>query len=188
MHTQDMKVLTVGGSPRDRGRAIGESLREDIHAVIDKHEQAIDSRPGYCLKDYYAGFDACANHLPAIKRWAPELLEEVRGMAEGADIEMEKAFRFNLVDEDWCFDNYHYRPKANVHNKCTTFAVVNNDGGPTYAGQNMDVMSYVEGHQVLLRIQYPDKAPIQQGTKNKEYQDILYFRNAAGWDASTHKM
>ena len=42
MKTNEMKVLTVGGTPRERGRVIGESLREDIHAVMEKHEQAID--------------------------------------------------------------------------------------------------------------------------------------------------
>jgi len=42
MNTNEMKVLMVGGAPRERGRAIGESLREDIHAVMAKHEQAID--------------------------------------------------------------------------------------------------------------------------------------------------
>lgn len=151
-----MKVLTIGGTPRERGRAIGESLREDIHTVMAKHEQALDKRPGYSVKEYYAALDKFSVHLEAVKKWAPSLLEEVWGMAEGAHIEPRRMFRFQLIDEDWFFDKYHYTPQANAHSKCTAFGVVNQHGGPTYAGQNMDVMNYIEGHQVLLRIQYLD--------------------------------
>jgi len=156
MKTNEMKVLTVGGAPRERGQAIGEGLREDIHAVMEKHEQAIDKRPGYSVKDYYAAFDQFGAYLDAVKKWAPGLLDEVWGMAEGANIEPYKMFRFQLIDEDWFFDNYHFAPQAKVHSKCTAFGVVNQEGEPTYAGQNMDVMNYVEGHQALLHIQYPD--------------------------------
>ena len=152
-----MKVLTVGGTPHERGRAIGESLREDIQVVMEKHEQAIETRLGYSLKDYYAAFDNYSAYLDAVKKWAPDLLEEVWGMAEGANVEPERTFRYQLMDEDWFFDNYHYAPQARIHCKCTSFGVANQKGLPTYAGQNMDIMSYAEGHQVLLRIQYPDK-------------------------------
>ena len=95
MNTHEMIVLTVGGTPRERGRVIGESLREDIHAVMEKHEQAIEKRPGYSLEDYYAAFDQYGDHLGAVEKWAPDLLEEVWGMAEGAKIEPERAFRFS---------------------------------------------------------------------------------------------
>jgi len=101
MKTSELNVLTVGGTPRERGRAIGESLREDIHEVMEKHDQAIDNRPGYSVKDYYAAFDKFSAHLDAAKKWAPGLLEEVWGMAEGAYIEPERMFRFQLIDEDW---------------------------------------------------------------------------------------
>lgn len=156
MNTSEMKVLTVCGTPRERGRAIGESLRDDIHAVMEKHEQAVNGRPGHSLRDYYAAFDKFSSYLDAAKKWAPDLLEEVWGMAEGANIEPERAFRYQLMDEDWFFDNYYYAPQAKVNSKCTAFGVVNQKGTPTYAGQNMDISSYVEGHQVLLHIQYPD--------------------------------
>ena len=151
-----MKVLTVGGTPRERGRAIGESLRDDIHVVMEKHEQAINGRPGHSFKDYYAAFDKFSFYLDGAKKWAPDLLEEVWGMAEGANIEPEMAFRNQLMDEDWFFDNYHYAPQAKVTSKCTAFGIVNQKGAPTYAGQNMDISSYTEGHLVLLRIQDPD--------------------------------
>ena len=156
VNTSEMKVLTVGGTPRERGHAIGESLREDIQVVMEKHEQAIDTRKGYSLGNYYAAFDNFSAHLDAARKWTPDLLEEVWGMAEGANIEWKRMFRYKMMDEDWFFDNYHYASQAKIHCKCTSFGVANQKGLPTYAGQNMDIMSYAEGHQVLLRIQYPD--------------------------------
>jgi isopenicillin-N N-acyltransferase-like protein len=93
MNTNEMKVLTVSGTPRERGQIIGESLHEDIHAVLAKHDDAIDRRPGYSLSDYYAAFDQYADYLGAVEKWAPGLLEEVWGLAEGANIEPQAGFR-----------------------------------------------------------------------------------------------
>jgi hypothetical protein len=156
MKTNEMKVLTVSGTPRERGLAIGESLRADIHAIVEKHEQSVAGLPGYSVEKYFAAFDEYRNHLGAIKKWAPDLLEEVLATAEAAGIEPGRFLRFQLIDEHWAFDAYHYAPQARVHNKCTSFAVVGEQGRPTYAGQNVDIPSYIEGHQVLLHIQHPD--------------------------------
>lgn len=156
MKTSEMRVLKVGGTPRERGLAIGESLRDDIHAIVEKHEQSVAKLPGYSVDRYFAAFDKYRNHLGAIKKWAPDLLEEVYATAEAAGIEAERFLRFQLIDEHWSFDAYHYAPHARVNNKCTAFAVVGEEGRPTYAGQNVDIPSYIEGHQVLLHIQYPD--------------------------------
>ena len=156
MKTSELKVLTVSGTPRERGLTIGESLREDIHAIVEKHEQSVALGPGYSVDQYFAAFDAYRDHLGAIKKWAPDLLEEVYATAEAAGIEADRFLRFQLIDEHWAFEAYHYAPQARVHNKCTAFAVVGEQGRPTCAGQNVDIPSYIEGHQVLLHIQHPD--------------------------------
>jgi len=151
-----MPVLTVGGTPRERGRAIGETLREDIRVVYAKHEASISDRPGFDLQHYQAAFDTFGRFEDAVAKWGPDLLEEVRGLAEGANIPFQTAFRAQLGDEDWFFDAYKYRPQASLPSKCTAFGLVGDNGTPGYAGQNMDIQSYVDGHQLLLRIQYPD--------------------------------
>jgi len=156
MQTSELKVLTVSGTPRQRGLTIGESLRDDIHAIVDKHEQSVARLPGYSVEQYFAAFDAYRDHLGSINKWAPDLLEEVYAIAEAAGIEQERFLRFQLIDEHWSFDAYHYAPQARVHNKCTAFAMAGEQGRSTYAGQNVDIPSYIEGHQVLLRIRHPD--------------------------------
>ena len=150
-----MKVLTVTGTARERGQTIGEELRKSIHCMIEKHDQTITKR-GYSVEAYKTAFNQYHRYLDAVTKWTPDLLEEVWGLAEGAGISRETAFQLQLVDEDWSFDAYHFAPRAKIANKCTSFGMVGENGIPTYAGQNMDIPSYVDGHQVLLRIQYPE--------------------------------
>ena len=157
MQTQEIKVLTLKGTPKERGSVIGETLREDIHAIMEKHDDSIAKLPGYDLKNYYAAFDKYNDHYTAIKRWAPDILQEIYSTAKAANVDQKRFLRFQLLDEHWAFDTFHYTPKARVLNKCSTFGVVGENGLlPTYAGQNLDIPSYIEGYQVLLRIQYPD--------------------------------
>jgi hypothetical protein len=155
MKTQDMKVVDASGPPRERGRMIGESLREEVRALNEIHLDAVNRRPGYSAEGYYTAFRAYSRHRAAVESLAPDLLEEVWGMAEGAGVSREDAFRMQLGDEDWSFDAYHYAPRMQPRDKCTAFAVVESHA-LTYAGQNMDVMSYVDGYQVVLRIREPE--------------------------------
>jgi predicted choloylglycine hydrolase len=153
MNTGEMKVLSIGGTPRERGRAIGESLRDDINTVLAKYRSSVEPGRGYSANKYFMALDAYSQHLAAAQKWTPGLVEEIWGLAEGASIAKEDAFRLQLLDEDWFFDAYHYATRPEVRDKCTAFGIV---GDSTYAGQNMDIPSLVDGHQVLLRIEYPD--------------------------------
>jgi len=156
MNTQEMKVLTLSGTPTMRGHTIGESLCDEIRLVVEKHEHAIGEGTGYCIEDYLREFSSHCNHIAAIEKWAPDHLEEVYATADAVNIDRNRFLLFQLIDEHWAFDAYHYAKRARIHNKCTSFGVVGEDGQPTFAGQNMDIPSYVEGHQILLHIQYPD--------------------------------
>ena len=156
MKTQNMKVLTVGGKPRERGRAIGEALRGDIHIMLQKYQQTVAATRHLPPTKYFPAFDEYSEHLAAVEKWTPDLLEEVWGIAEGAGISKKQAFRLQLLDEDWFFNTFHCTKKSDILHKCTSFGVVGDNCLPTYAGQNMDIESYVEGHQLLLHIQYPD--------------------------------
>ncbi|MDH3740358.1 MAG: C45 family peptidase [Hyphomicrobiales bacterium] len=152
MKTRDMKVVTLNGAPRDRGRRLGETLREDIRIVLEKRDAMI-AEHGYRPEDYWAALDKHCDFGPAIQRWTPDLAAEVEGLAEGAAIDPDTAFRLQLLDEDWFFDAFHYSAFPKPSHKCTTFAIGTAEDGQTYAGQNMDIHHSADGHQVLLRIE-----------------------------------
>ncbi len=151
MKTEDMKVIAVSGTPHQRGKQIGASLCDDIHMIIEKRDRAIAAR-GYAPSDYWAAFEQCCDFVPNIERWTPRLAREVEGLAEGAQLDLNEAYRLQMLDEDWFFDAYHCASIPQSAHKCTTFAVTGGAGTPTFAGQNMDIHHFVDGHQVLVRI------------------------------------
>lgn len=152
MRTQDMKVVTLEGAPRERGRIMGESLRDDVRALIAKRDAVIAQRSGEDPAHYWAAFDAHVGFGATARQWAPDLVEEVEGLGEGAGIGGDAAMRLQYLDEDWFFDAFHRAPKVREAHKCTTVGVAGHGDMPTLAGQNMDITGFTEGHQVLLRI------------------------------------
>ena len=52
---------------------------------------------------HVAGLLAATRFVPAIEASTPELLEEVRGIAEGAGVSFERILAYNLMDEEWWY-------------------------------------------------------------------------------------
>ena len=154
MQSDRLTVLELTGTARARGRAQGEALRGHIRAVNEAHEAFLCEYFGVDPRGYLAGFRAWADFGAAIERWAPELLEEVRGIAEGAAVDFEAMLGHQLIDEEWAYGFYRARPVI-ARQKCTAFAATAT-AGTSYAGQNMDVPRYLDGHQVLLHIRAQD--------------------------------
>ncbi|MEI9994389.1 MAG: C45 family peptidase [Rhizomicrobium sp.] len=151
MLTSRLPVIELSGTPRERGRIHGAAMREHIRALIAAHEQFLREYFGADPDEYLGSFRAYGAFEQALARWTPDLLEEVRGIAEGADLPFETMLQYQLIDEEWAYGFYHRRPVV-LRQKCSAFGMLPQDGQPGYAGQNMDVPRYIDGHQVLLRI------------------------------------
>lgn len=157
MDTQKLTVLTLSGAPRNRGLVYGESLRDQIDQVLNSWLDGLDlfalsSKEGgkkYSDK-YWQVFLKNTSYKQAVKHWAPELLEEVRGIAEGANQPFEKILALQLIDEEWIYSLQQQEQRPT--NKCTAFGVKSGSKKTTFSGQNMDVPHWMEGHQTLLRI------------------------------------
>src|ERR1700712_4643170 len=76
-------VITVTGGPFQRGRQYGVQARERIHRSIAAYAQTFE---------YYAGWDwakasaEALDFLPAIKDFDERYVEEMAGVADGADV------------------------------------------------------------------------------------------------------
>lgn len=77
MNTSEMRVLTVTGVPRERGRVIGETLCHDVRAVVDKLELAIATGRGYSSRDYFAALDRYGDYVAAFE-CSPNRVAEYR--------------------------------------------------------------------------------------------------------------
>src|SRR5690606_28459256 len=101
---------------------------------------------------YIAGFLAETDYLPAIRRWTPELLDEVEGIAAGANQPFERIFAFNLLDEEWEYD----KRRAAQAPGCTVTCLRDGGSGAPVLAQTMDIPTLHDGTQAALRLRRDD--------------------------------
>jgi len=164
MNTSQMPIIELSGTPRQRGRQQGQLLKSQIQAVVtawlnDLGNFGRNSSTAKPIdnKVYLSNLLAETDYLSAIDRWAPDLLEEIKGIAEAAEQPFEYILGLNLMDEEWV---YGLRQSLNKPTeKCTAFGVPAQAGNTGFAGQNMDISSWADGKQSLLRIKATKKTP-----------------------------
>ena len=89
-------------------------------------------------------------YLPFAEKYAPEIVEEMRGMAAGAELDFQDIFLMNIT----------YEISATLTMGCTSFAAVGNatSDGEVITGQNLDFLSTYEENIVLLKTK-PNDGP-----------------------------
>ncbi|HXT36044.1 MAG TPA: C45 family peptidase [Chloroflexota bacterium] len=165
------RSLLLTGSPRERGRVHGEVLRPEITGGISRWKDALQQATGLPVDDYLDRFVAQTNFLPAIERWTPHLLDEVRGIGEGAGISFRDVYAYQLMDEEWLFRIDLKRGGAPLEH-CSMVGFFG-DGAPPILGQNMDLPKYYDGTQALLRVR----------DQNRDLESLIF--TAAGLIGTT---
>ncbi len=147
-----LPVVEVRGEPRERGRQYGESARERIARSLAYYRGIYVDAAGARWDD---AVEDARERIPAIEEYAPGLLDEVRGIAEGAARPFEELL--------WLNGRAPARrgPPAD-QDGCTSFALLPpaSGDGRTYCGQNWDWRSEVLDTVVFLRITQPPKPTI----------------------------
>ncbi|MBI1917281.1 MAG: hypothetical protein HYS12_21485 [Planctomycetes bacterium] len=136
-------LFEARGTPRELGRQHGEQARARIQAFLNYlahslrlSREAIRSR--------------ALRFLPLFERYCPQLVEEVRGLAEGADVSFSDALAVQIRGE-----------LGQVNGEgCTTFVVSarGTAGGQVLIGQNSDVKPELEDLAYVLRLE-PEGKP-----------------------------
>jgi hypothetical protein len=152
---RELREITVSGTGYERGLQHGELLSTEIGEIIAKWkadtEAALDRDADLVLDEFFE----YADFTEAIKKWTPDLYDEVQGIADGSGRAFREVFVLNLLDEFWVFvDNLE-------HHHCTGLGVPATGSRPTYIAQNMDLDRYTDGFQVLMRIPGDDQYPEQ---------------------------
>jgi hypothetical protein len=107
--------------------------------------------------EYIDRFVGATDFVTATERWAPHLLEEIRGMGEGAGISFREIYAYNMVDEEWLFArDLSLEPQAVAAEHCTCVGVFDRPDEPPLLAQNMDVPKFYDGSQALLHIKHAD--------------------------------
>jgi predicted choloylglycine hydrolase len=109
-----MKALVSAGTPSEVGHQFGETFRE----AISEGAARLEDPKGWTVHGYEA---AVAKYLLYNLEHAPELIEELKGLARGAAVGFESVLR---LSSDGALGY------ARERSGCTNFAAVTSDAGP----------------------------------------------------------
>jgi isopenicillin-N N-acyltransferase like protein len=149
-----MDVLLIEGEPRQRGQAYGEGLRKRILDLLGQAWEGLGESIGMAPKQFIMDWLTNTNYLEAVDRWTPQLLEEVRGIGEGAGVEFSEIFAWQLLDEfGWYLNLMKSRAaSANGIGQCSTLGVFGENEGSALLAQNWDSLTILGEYLTMLHI------------------------------------
>lgn len=138
-------------TPYGRGFQHGAALKYVIHKGIAQWKQWTNEFLGKQETDIeIAEFIHDTDFLDGIRKHTPELYEELKGIAKGAEVDFNTLYAFQMFDEFAMYAGNKYRL---AH--CSGLGVHSRRDLPNVLGQNNDLPRYYEGTQTVLRIKYP---------------------------------
>ena len=164
METSLMPVVEMRGAPRQRGQAHGETLKARIAETMARWHSDIAAAYDPDVEGFIEAFLASTRFPAALDRWTPGLMDEVEGIAEGANQPRRDVIALQFMDEQWWF-NAERKASAQTAadgfgeaKNCTSFGAADPAEGTTLMGQTMDIAAWSEGLQARLHIHEPDGA------------------------------
>jgi isopenicillin-N N-acyltransferase like protein len=155
---KQVPVIELSGNGYQRGLQHGKLLKREIGEIILKWKQNIKQGTGTDADQFIKTFYANTNFEPISRKLTPQIMDEVKGIAEGSGQRYIDIFCFQLADELWVYiDRLHHTPQ----NHCSGMGMAAKNGHPAYLAQNLDDESYTNGYQVLLHIKATKTEPEQ---------------------------
>jgi isopenicillin-N N-acyltransferase-like protein len=150
---QRFRFIQVEGAPRERGRQVGEETADLIRFNLDNYWRLFHDLAGL---DRSSVIEHASSFLEAIRTYAPHLLEEMRGIAEGAGATLVEIVALNYRTE------FLSEAKVPLRNECTAvFAGPEATAdGHTLLAQNWDWAEILRGGMILLQITQPGRPTI----------------------------
>lgn len=172
-------LVEVRGGPRECGRQHGEACREQVRQYADTLLGVLggeaglrgldagavgggaDRPPGLSREALYA---RALTFLPSFEAFAPHLVAEIRGIAEGAGVSFGAALLVNVRAEVAGVIT-PVTPATSVEG-CTAFAVGRGATlrGDLYLGQNQDQAPEMEALGIVLRVRPEQGPPVVMAT------------------------
>ncbi len=141
--TQKLDVIECGGTPFEIGMQYGEAAKSNIVRSIDTLVERIAASDGATRASLLAN---TRKYLPAVERYDPELVQQLRGQSEGAGVPFDEVFALRC----WFELRFYYKHLTTL---CTSFAVTGRatKDGKAIIGQNFDVLPGVSLDMVRVR-------------------------------------
>jgi isopenicillin-N N-acyltransferase-like protein len=156
---RELPVVTLTGSPLERGRIHGETLKPKINELIKIWKDELHKAYNLDPDKYIGEFVDNTRFTEAIKKWTPHLMEEVRGISQGSGIDIKTVFAFQLPDEEWWYGrNRKLGISIGASENCSALGVYNQTDLPPLLAQNLDLPAYFDGFQTLLHVKHQNSS------------------------------
>ncbi|MFZ4543276.1 MAG: hypothetical protein ACOYOA_04445 [Saprospiraceae bacterium] len=93
-----LKVVTLSGNGYERGYQHGQQMKKEIAELMVLWKNDLEAGMHMPADTFIRHFLAATDFIPAIKKYTPDVLDEVRGMAKGAEQSFDDMLAFQLVD------------------------------------------------------------------------------------------
>jgi hypothetical protein len=145
----NLPILHLNGTPYENGFQHGQIMNSRIHELVGLWKKDIEKKYQISADKFIRIFLDSTDYIPSIKKWTPDLLEEIKGISAGSGIEFNTIFAFQLIDEIWTNARL-----IDIPHHCTSVGINNykKDGSPNYIAQNIDITPFYHGFEILLDI------------------------------------
>ncbi len=154
MIQEKLRYLKLSGTPFERGVQHGEDLRSLIAEHYGRWQENITRATGLSPQNYLEKFFEVTDFMPAIEQFAPDLMEEVRGLAIGANQPLRDVLARQFSDEEtWFRQMIKFGRMPAEH--CSSLGAVGVHCAPNIVAQNLDLVGFSHGFELVMRIQEP---------------------------------
>ena len=138
--------VKVSGSPIERGRQYGQQAKDLIHRVIKEYKLLFEKEAN---TDWETALQRASKYEEAIKNFRPDLLEEMHGIAEGAEVTFGEILTMN------CRSEIMFASCDTDADECTVIGVPPeaSKNGHTLLAQNWDWWTVGLGTTVLYEVE-----------------------------------
>lgn len=147
-------LIELSGPPRRRGEVHGEAARARIELSIRHYAEQV-GKLGFGRDRIEA---TCEALLPALEQWAPDLVEEMRGIAAGADRSLAEIVLLNARTEVLQIAERETGHRDSEPDGCTGAVILPeaSAGGQVIHGQNWDWKAICAETSVVLHVTRED--------------------------------
>lgn len=146
-------VLVLEGSARECGQVRGEVLKPMILEHICRSKHHLQESAGMHADEYLEHLLEETGFFRAAQRWSPDLVEEVKGIAERAGVDLKRVFALQLLDEEmWYSRGIGVGLSLLEDEQCSGLGVFGQRDAAPVLGHNIELPDYVDGLQSFLQI------------------------------------
>ncbi|HRD27744.1 MAG TPA: C45 family autoproteolytic acyltransferase/hydrolase [Caulobacter sp.] len=153
MQPDAIPLIPLTGDAYERGLTHGRVCADEIHQILADWRRHVAPAAG-SADAYREAFRSRTDFLKGFQDHAPHLIDELRGIAEGARVPFGQILDLQLLDEEWWFRQLYSQTSAAHPHHCSALALRTTGGGVLVA-QNFDGASWMEGYQRVFHHRDP---------------------------------